>query len=262
MKNEDYWYTHEYFSGSVVVNKLMERQTFRDNMQHKQITTVKSPSSIHTLKQIGLLKPKHSITSSSSSCPSNISHLSNSLSPVSPTSSSNHFSLHKNLNSSSPASALSFASSTCSSYPSSTSLSMIKTTATNSNKLNVTKIRLNSISIKNLTLIELKYLKQICFNKLQKQLDLLVKLKRNSLITNNTSSNNLNLNTSTVASTIRITIPNDESMEMMKKDSLYEASGNLMSAKGEVCSSLLVHQMLVRIRQNVLNRWILNFLKT
>ena len=82
------------------------------------------------------------------------------------------------------------------------------------------KVKLNRIYVKYLTLIELKYLKQLCFNKLQKQFESLQLAK-------SVSKSNLNSNSSTSmlanqsqqtnsASFIRISIPKDDSMKTIK----------------------------------------------
>ena len=82
------------------------------------------------------------------------------------------------------------------------------------------KVKLNRIYVKYLTLIELKYLKQLCFNKLQKQFESLQLGK-------SASKSNLNSNSSTsmlanqgqptnAASFVRIAIPKDDSMKTIK----------------------------------------------
>ena len=86
-----------------------------------------------------------------------------------------------------------------------------------------TRLRLNEIFLKNLTLIELKYLKQICFNKLkfffETQNSHLCSNSTSALIMGNTISTNSNKNNEAYSSAafVRLTsIPKDESMKMVK----------------------------------------------
>ena len=77
-----------------------------------------------------------------------------------------------------------------------------------------TRLRLNEIFLKNLTLIELKYLKQICFNKLQ------MIFESSSYLVSATSASALasrNLDQTLTASYVRLSsIPKDESMKTVK----------------------------------------------
>jgi len=84
-----------------------------------------------------------------------------------------------------------------------------------------TRLRLNDIFLKNLTLIELKYLKQICFNKLKKLFD---ENENAHLCSNSTSAlvvnanqNGKNNETYLNAGIVRLaSIPKDESMKTVK----------------------------------------------
>jgi hypothetical protein len=80
-----------------------------------------------------------------------------------------------------------------------------------------TRLRLNDIFLKNLTLIELKYLKQICFNKLKKLFD---ENENPHLCSNSTSAlvvNGKNNETYLNACIVRLAaIPKDESMKTVK----------------------------------------------
>lgn len=67
------------------------------------------------------------------------------------------------------------------------------------NGFNVCRVRLTGIAIKNLTLVEQKYLKQIAFNSLQKHfqyLQLEQQKQRKQLLNKTTSSNNSNVKSS------------------------------------------------------------------
>jgi hypothetical protein len=80
------------------------------------------------------------------------------------------------------------------------------------------KIRLNQIAVKYLTLIELKYLKQLCFNKVKKQLELALKQQQpfvNSTNLLNYSSGHQQSNHHSAAN-FKLTIPKDESMKTVK----------------------------------------------
>jgi hypothetical protein len=61
--------------------------------------------------------------------------------------------------------------------------------SSNNQDTNGFKIRLNKIDLKHLTLVELKYLKQICFNKLKKQMEALQAEQQKQRKNSNNSGN-------------------------------------------------------------------------
>lgn len=85
-----------------------------------------------------------------------------------------------------------------------------------------TRLRLNEIFLKNLTLIELKYLKQICFNKLklffETQNSHLCSSSTSALIIGNSTSNSSKTNEAYLSGyLVRLaSIPKDESMKTVK----------------------------------------------
>ena len=108
------------------------------------------------------------------------------------------------------------------------------------------KIRLKSIAIKCLTLIELKYLKQICFNKLKSQLELLSKeqhhpnhqQQQHTPLANSTNRLNQSQITTAASSSSSstsaanfklISIPKDESMKMVKAKNIGSSASRSKS---------------------------------